>query len=264
MDTKELTKMIFYFTGTGNSGYIASEIGKKNNEKIIDISDVIHENKDLEFTLQDGEVIGFVYPVYAWAPPKMVMEFIRKVKLKNYKDHYIFSVASCGENIGNTMDVVKKALLSKGMVLNSGFSITMPNNYIIMGDIDSKEEEKNKLQKAENQIKEINQIIKARKNDQFSLEKGFAPGILTTIINPLFTKFAINTSKFHVMDNCVSCGKCEKVCNAGTITMVDGLPVWKGECSQCLACVHYCPKKAIQYGNSTVKKGRYTHPNFRP
>lgn len=255
--------MIFYFTGTGNSGYVASEIGKKNNEEIVDISDVMHENKELEFTLREEEVVGFIYPVYAWAPPKMVMDFIKNIKFNHYKDQYIFSVATCGENIGNTMDLVKKSLLNKGMVLNSGFSITMPNNYVIMGDIDSKEAEKSKLQHADNQIKEINQIIKQRQNNQFKVEKGFMPGILTTVINPLFNKFAMDISKFQVMDDCVSCGKCAKVCNSRTITMVDGKPVWKGACSQCLACLHYCPKRAIQYGKSTVKKGRYTNPYFR-
>ncbi|HEY8805601.1 MAG TPA: hypothetical protein VIM42_10960 [Clostridium sp.] len=52
--------MIFYFTGTGNSGYIASKIAKENNGTIISISKLIDEEKELEFTLKDGEVIGTI------------------------------------------------------------------------------------------------------------------------------------------------------------------------------------------------------------
>lgn len=254
--------MIFYFTGTGNSGYVAREIAKENHDEIFSISKLLNESMKLEFTLKDEEKIGFIYPIYAWAPPKMVMEFMKKIKFNNYNNNYIFSIATCGDNTGNAMDLIKKELDYKGMALNSGFSIIMPNNYIILGDVDSKEVEKRKLKNAENEMKEINKSIKERRQKIFKINKGFAPGILTKVINPLFNKHAINISKFYSTDGCVSCGKCEKVCNSKTITIVDGKPQWRGECSQCLACINYCPKKAIQYGKSTIKKGRYTNPYF--
>jgi len=38
--------MIFYFTGTGNSGYVTSEIAKANNDTIISISKLINEEKN--------------------------------------------------------------------------------------------------------------------------------------------------------------------------------------------------------------------------
>lgn len=138
--------MIFYFTGTGNSGYIANEIAKVTNDNIVSISKLINNKENLEFTLKDGENIGVVFPVYAWAPPTMVTEFINKVTFKNYKNNYIFSVATCGENIGGTMKIIDKAIKEKGLKLNCGYSISMPNNYIIIGDVDSKEVENRKLQ----------------------------------------------------------------------------------------------------------------------
>ena len=81
--------MIFYFTGTGNSGYIASEIAKGTKDDIVSIAQLINNKENLEFTLKDGESIGIVFPVYAWAPPIMVTEFIKKVKFNNYKNNYI-------------------------------------------------------------------------------------------------------------------------------------------------------------------------------
>ena len=255
--------MIFYFTGTGNSGYVANEIAKANDDKVISISKLVNEEKDLEFTLKEDEVIGFIFPIYAWAPPKIVSDFIRKVKFNNYKNNYIFSVATCGENIGNTMEIIKKDLNKKGMKLDSGFSLVMPNNYIILGDVDPKEEERKKLEEAKDQINKINTIIKERRKEIFELEKGFAPAILSNIINPFFNKFGMNISKFYSTDDCISCGICERVCNSNIITLIEGKPTWKGNCCQCLACINYCPKKAIQYGKSTVKKGRYVNPNFK-
>lgn len=37
--------MIFYFTGTGNSGYVASKIAKANNDTIISISKLINKKR---------------------------------------------------------------------------------------------------------------------------------------------------------------------------------------------------------------------------
>ncbi|GFP75521.1 EFR1 family ferrodoxin [Clostridium fungisolvens] len=256
--------MIFYFTGTGNSGYVASEIAKANNDTITSISKLINEEKELEFTLKDGEVIGIIYPIYAYAPPKMVMEFIKNIKFNNYKNNYVFSLATCGGDAGNAMELIKKELNNKGMTLNSGFSIIMPNNEIIHGNVDSKEVEIRKLQNVKNEIKNINTLIKARRQNISELEKGLISKFLTNAMNPIFQIFfKTDVLKFYETDDCISCGKCEKVCNSNIITLVKGKPQWNGECCQCLACINYCPKKAIQYGKSTVKKGRYTNPYFK-
>lgn len=254
--------MIFYFSGTGNSLQVAKNIAEHNNEKLISIASQMN-NKDgkFDYTLKDNEIIGFVYPVYAWAPPKMVLDFISKLKLNNYKDNYIFSAATCAGNIGNTMKVMSSSLKKKNLDLHSGFSILMPNNYIIMGDVDSKEEEHRKLLTAEETLKNINLVIKERKKNVFQVITGPMPGILTGIINPLFNKGATNTKKFYVNDNCTGCGICESVCNCSSIK-VEEKPKWGKNCSQCLACIHFCPVGAIQYGKGTERKGRYKNPNI--
>ena len=77
----------------------------------------------------------------------MVREFIKNIKFNNYRNNYIFSVATCGDDAGNAMELIKKELNNKSMTLNSVFSIIMPNNYIILGDVDTKEVGKRKLQK---------------------------------------------------------------------------------------------------------------------
>lgn len=253
--------MIFYFSGTGNSLQVAKNIGKHNDEKLISIASEMNNKKDdFKYTLKDNEVIGFVYPVYAWGPPKMVIDFIAKLKLDNYKDNYIFSVATCGENIGNTMKVLSTSLKKKNLKIDSGFSVSMPSNYIIMGDIDSKEKEEKKLLAAEETLKNINNVIKERKKDVFQIMKGPIPGILTCVVNPLFNKGAMNTKKFYANDKCTGCGICESVCNCKSIK-VQGKPKWGKECTQCLACIHLCPVSAIQYGKGTESKGRYKNPN---
>lgn len=252
--------MIFYFSGTGNSRYVANKIGEAQGERRISIAKEVSLSKECyEYTLDEGEKIIFVYPIYAWAPPTMVTDFIKKVKFKNFKDNYISTISVCGENIGNTIKIVNKILGEKGLRLSSGFSVVTPNNYIIMGDVDSKEVEHKKLEQLNIKIKDINEILNSREKDVFRVVKGPIPGVLTSIVNPFFNKSAINLKNFRVSDNCTGCGICEKVCNGRCIN-VQGKPTWSGKCTQCLACIHYCPVKAIQYGKNTEKKGRYTNP----
>ena len=259
---KEVRKMIFYFSGTGNSLQAAKNIAKHNNEKLISMAAAINSGKDsFEYNLEENEIIGFVYPIYAWAPPKMVLRFIERLKLNNYNDNYVFSVATCGENIGNTLKVFEASLKKKNLKLDSGFSIKMPNNYIIIGNVDSKEVEAKKLSAAEVTFKHINEVIKEKKRGIFEVEKGFAPGILTSVINPLFNKNAVDTKKFYANEDCTSCGICEKVCNCKNVK-VNEKPIWGANCTQCLSCLHLCPTKAIQYGKGTEKKGRYRNPNI--
>lgn len=254
--------MIFYFTGTGNSLQAAKSIAEHNHVKLVSVASEINSNKNCyEYHLEDNEAIGFVYPIYAWAPPKMVLQFIERLKLTNYKNNYVFSVATCGENIGNTMKVLDADLKKKNLKLDSGFSIKMPNNYVIIGNVDSKEAEAQKLADAEKSLGRINKVIEVRKTGLFEVEKGFAPIVLTSVINPLFNKNAVDTKKFYANESCTSCGICEKVCNCKNIH-VSEKPVWGANCTQCLGCLHLCPVKAIQYGKGTEKKGRYKNPNI--
>lgn len=252
--------MIFYFSGTGNSLYIAQRIAQHHNEALVSISAAMYTGEEAcEYNLKDQETIGFVFPIHAWGPPTMVLDFIRKLKLNHYRGNYIYAVATCGGNIGNTMKVINGCLKNKTMNLNARFSVVMPNNYILMGNVDSKKREQEKLAAAENTLNSINETIDQRATGEFGLVKGFLPWLLTGVINPMFQKNAMKPAKFYVNDHCSGCGICEKVCNCHTIH-VDGKPQWGTNCSQCLACIHHCPSKAIQYGKGTEKKGRYTHP----
>lgn len=248
--------MIFYFSGTGNSKYIARKLSEFNDDKLISIAEeMINGNNNYEYELKENETIAIVYPIYAWAPPKPVLDFVKKLKLNNYNENYIYTVATCGENIGDAIGVLSKALEKNNYRLNSGFSIAMPNNYIIMGDIDSKDIQNKKVEEANKTIEEIRKIVESR-SSIFHVEKGAFPKVLTKIINPVFNKFAIDASKFKVSDKCIGCKKCERICNTKNIK-VDGKPVWGNNCCQCLACLHCCPTRAIDYGKSTEKKGRY-------
>lgn len=253
--------MIFYFSGTGNSRWIANQLSKEQHEDLIFIPDAM-KNGTLDFSLRADEKIGFVFPVYSWAPPVMVLQFIKQLTLCGYMDQYMFFVCSCGDDTGLTKDVLVAALAAKGWGCDAGFSVIMPNNYVLFPgfDVDSKALEKKKLEEAVPAVKEINQLIQ-RRESVFSCKEGSLPFIKTRIINPLFVRYQMSPKYFYATDACIACKRCEKSCPVGNISIRDGKPGWGEECTSCLACFHVCPRQAVQYGKKTKGKGQYFHPD---
>ena len=89
--------MIVYFTGTGNSKYIAEKIAKITEDEIIDSTKYIKNNENP--TLNSEKPFVFVCPTYGWRIPRVFDEFIRKSNFEGSKKAYF--VMNCGSDIGN-------------------------------------------------------------------------------------------------------------------------------------------------------------------
>ena len=89
--------MILYFSGTGNSKYIAKRIAEAIQENAVDLK---HENKRNDTSpLQTGRDVIIVTPTYAWRIPRIVSEWIDKTEFIGGKR--IWFVMNCGSEIGN-------------------------------------------------------------------------------------------------------------------------------------------------------------------
>ena len=62
--------MIFYFTGTGNSLYIAKRIAEITGDALVSMNDKIKQN-DTQAIHTDNRLI-FVVPTYGWRIPRIV------------------------------------------------------------------------------------------------------------------------------------------------------------------------------------------------
>jgi ferredoxin len=253
--------MIFYFTGTGNSLHAAKTIAAAQGGQLLNIAEEFDKkDTELEYKFADNELLGVVYPVYAWGPPKIVLDFIGRLRVTGSKP-YVFSLCTCGGQEGNTTHILQKALGKKELALDSAFSVRMPSNYVAGYDMEPEEEAEEKLQKAEKTLSEINEVLTARKTGVFRLRTGDKAALRSTLINPLFNRFARSTKKFYATDACTQCGLCERICPVHTIK-VEERPTWGKTCTQCMACINRCPAQAIQYGVNTVHRGRYVHPDL--
>ena len=244
--------MILYFTGTGNSRYIAHKIASATGEDIVSINEKIKE-KDKSSVKTDGRLI-FITPTYAWRLPKVVENWISEVDFHGAEKAWF--VMNCGSEIGNAEKYNARLCADKGFTYMGTAQVVMPENYIAMFDAPGEAEAKEIIAKADPVIDSIPEILKAGKSFP-PPRNNMYDRFMSRIVNPLFYTFSVKTNAFKADEKCVGCGRCVKLCPLNNIRLENGRPIWGKDCTHCMACISYCPTKAIEYGKKSVGKPRY-------
>jgi Pyruvate/2-oxoacid:ferredoxin oxidoreductase delta subunit/flavodoxin len=235
--------MIFYFSGTGNSKWIAQKLAEITEDTAVDIISL----QGLP-DLTNAERVGLVFPIYAWGAPEPMLNFAKTLPKTSA---FTYGVCTCGANAGYAMKN-----LSKVFTLQSAYSIVMPNNYVVGSNLDRDEEVKATFENAEKELSRIGKEVLEGKN-VYNVEEGPLASLLSSLGCKGFNAFARTTKPFYADEKCNGCGLCARECPAKTISMVNGKPSWGAKCYQCMRCINSCPQSAIQYGKGTKKRGRY-------
>lgn len=247
--------MILYFTGTGNSKYVAKRIEQGTGETALNLFDRIKCHNYEEMHSDTPWVI--VTPTYAWRIPRILENWLKKVKLSGSSD--IYFVMTCGENIGNAGQYLKVLCDKIDMHYLGCYEIVMPENYIALFRTPGKEEALKIIEKAETDIDKALRFVKS--GNAFPEPKtAFKDKLSSGIVNDIFYPMFVHAKKFSVTDKCISCGLCEKVCPLSNVKLVNGRPVWGKDCTHCMACICRCPKEAVEYGRHSKGLPRYTCP----
>ena len=112
----------FYFTGTGNSLYIARQLAGENAE-LLSIPQMVKRGK-YEF---EADEIGIVYPIYGHMPPYMVRQFIQKAKLKA---EYKFAVLTYGARKCNAVEIWDRISCKADNAFDYINTIIMVDNWL--------------------------------------------------------------------------------------------------------------------------------------
>lgn len=244
--------MILYYSGTGNSRYVARRLAERLGDEAVSLNERIKAG-DVS-PVETGERLVVVTPTYAWRLPRLVRTWLSRAELVGAKRAWF--VMTCGSEIGNAGKYNRALCTELGLEYMGTAQIIMPENYIAMFDAPERDAARAIVAAAEAHIDRAAEHI-AEGTPLPAAPLTLADRIKSGPVNPVFYKFCVGAKAFTVSDKCVSCGKCEKLCPTNSVKLQSGRPVWGDGCTHCMACICYCPAEAIEYGKISLGKPRY-------
>lgn len=265
---------IFYFSGTGNSLYVAKELQRVlPGSRLTPIISLAEDEK----IVVNSEVVGLVFPVHGFTLPYTVNDFLQRADLNHSK--YIFSVATKGGSPDQVMEEMSKLLRKSGKSLSAHFSITMFTNdcmfkcpYDHESFVPTEEMVSEMRDKIDRRVKVIGERVRNREQHlEGDEDHKYEVSPLIQNASILFLRLLGGRNiegSFYANESCVGCGLCEDICLANRIEIIDSVPHWAEEiyCHRCYACLNGCPRQAIQITSKwykpsfTEEQDRYPHP----
>ena len=249
--------MVVYFSGTGNSKYVAKRIADSLQEKLLCMNERIKSSDT--GPVKTGEKLVVVVPTYAWRIPRVVSNWIGQTEFAGAKN--VWYLMSCGSGIGNADIYNRKLSEKKGLKHMGTAQIIMPENYIAMFNAPDVEIAKKIVVAAGPDIAKV--VLAIRHGEHLPERKcGLGGRMESGLVNSVFYPVFVKAKAFYADQTCTGCGKCVEACPLNNVTMNNKKPVWGKHCTHCMACICHCPAEAIEYGRKSVGKPRYCFENL--
>ena len=244
---------VFYFSGTGNTRYVAFYLSRKLSEEFdVSTADICEPIND---DMLKADLILLAFPIYGSSPPIPMRNFAVGIgdgwKGKTVaiaETQYFFSCDGAA-SLGRT-------LVKLGADVKYAEHFNMPNN---LGDgavfkVRNGSDNDEILARAEKKM----DAFAAKIIGGIEFRRGFnvvshAAGYY--LQRKWWRKGESEKRNLLKIDEnlCIGCGKCVKKSPVGNISLAEGKAKGLGKCVFCYRCVNLCPKSAITlFGKRTL------------
>lgn len=248
----------FFMTGTGNSykvgswfAEVAKELGLTINVQQIKI-DKLYIDPD------EKTICVFSFPTHGFTTPWLVLKHIfclprgngaSAVVLPSRAGTRIQGVSLPGME-GTAGYLTAGLLFLRGYKVRGVMGVDMPSNWTALHWGLSKENVEFIIAAAQPRVKHFANTILGGK----VYFDGMIPLSLGICLLPIsFAYLALAqfllSKLFFASDQCVGCGYCATICAKEAITMkgkTKKRPYWSYSCDSCMACMNYCPHRAVE------------------
>ena len=247
--------MILYFSGTGNSRFVAQQLAEFCSDELVSINRHMRQRHLEPYTAQyafsSDKPFVVVCPTYCWHIPPVVEEFLLDSRFVGSGEMYF--LLTCGTGTGQAAALAAELCRKLSLEFKGLSSVLMPENYITLFHAPEADEAVGIIRAAIPQVENIAKQILLR----HSIRDSYSGPRMPEPLFRMFCRFFLHDRKFRVRDSCIGCSACAGLCPTVNILMKGGRPEWQGHCTQCQACIAVCPVDAIEYGRRTRGKRRY-------
>ena len=245
--------LTLYFSGTGNTKYIASLFSKKMNAGCISIE----ADTDFAAEIKAHETITFCYPIYNSRVPRIMREFAHNHMTDLVGKRIIILVTQqvlSGDGARVFADLFEEGAIEVIYAEHFNMQQNMGNIPVWWMLFKPTKRSQQKFIKKTNAKMNIvcnnikNGIVKKRGFSKFSKLLGCIQGKLwqknTKDIKPVRLEKKL-MSGIRIHKNCTACNICTKVCPMKNLINHKGQLQHMNNCTVCYRCVNKCPQKAI-------------------
>jgi Flavodoxin len=253
--------LILYFSGTGNTKYVAEKISgalREWNHK----TEIYSIEEKVKIIPEEYDRVILGCPKYYEYP---VLDFI--TYLKNYLPHSnkkipVFIYCTQAGPLGTNFKPIEKILRKKNYYITVSRSFPVSNNMVIFQTfpLTSQEKIQDNLEKIEEELKPLLQNFMKGKRQKEQINPVL--GAICHLTGVVFTKlFPVFGMKYSASKACTGCGLCAKKCPRINIIMKDNRPQFGHKCIFCMRCIIICPGNAIMYNKKQCEQYKEIHKN---
>jgi len=266
-----MKSIIIYFSGTGNTHFIAQKIQELRENKE-EISLLPFEQYDSN-VMKDIDRVYIGFPVYGLSIPHLLEStFFEKLAGKQV---YIF--ATMAYSAGVSLNRAVKLAQNKDAIIIGARTVIMPGSdgmgfmkedspqiaNMCDRDFDAIPE----MAVIEEDFRAIDEGDLSFRDKSFGEISSIKKGLLSASSQIMKPMEKWLSSKLNADENCTGCSLCEKICPTHNIRVTGKEVAFGDQCTLCVRCVHHCPSQAINIGKMTKGKFKYPGPGekkFRP
>lgn len=266
-----------YFSGTGNTHYVAHYLARKLQHLPVEIVLRSVEQQPAA-TLTGFDLLALGFPVYACDSPTLLHSYIEQLPPGAGRGALAFCTK--GAWAGNAVPRNLERLARRGYVPLGGTSVGMPGSdgLAFIGKDSwmaraALGKDYDHLVAADRLAERMEQVLTGLQAgipvEHFRLPRSrHVGGLLLDWLWAAVYHWAEGylRRRFWADDRCNGCSLCARICPVDNIELLQGRAHFGDHCALCMRCIHACPQEAIQIGQATVGKFRWHGPrgDFKP
>lgn len=259
--------IIYYFSGTGNTWWIANTLQQqlevyKHQVECYSIETLTIEDVIKQVNAAEHIVLGF--PVYGSTAPRPMLDFIKQFPATSNKQSIsIFATQAMAS--GDSAYQIGQLFIHKGYELKQTKHFIMMNNFHIPKFRFYRPKNDYRLDKLLKKTSPKVEIFaeKISNDHKHIVGNNVICRLLGNLQRRHIDKAISFVSKEFKVDatRCIKCGKCQRICPTQNIEMCQGTYQFGDKCAVCLRCYSQCPTSAILIGEGTKNERKY--PRYR-